>query len=224
MLEMEKANSKALLRTAVEALRSDLRLRTEALLYFSLAVNLTHAVLHAVNGAATRSLWSGMLAFYHLTLSAIRFSLLLGCKKASILQKWKRYRSSAFVMLVLIVVLFGIQYVTLYMGHAITYPGYMIYAIAAYTFYMAIVAVRNVVIYRKCSDPILSASKALALTVAAISVYSLQSAMISAFGNSEPFRTRMGTCVGAGVFLLIASLSVSMIVKGTKALRHAAQE
>ena len=106
------------------------------------------------------------------------------------------------------------------MGHTITYPGYMIYAVATYTFYTAITAIRNVVIYRKYNDPILSASKALTLAVAAISIYSLQSAMISTFGDSEEFRIIMGNCVGAGVFVLIFAISVFMIVKGTKAIRR----
>lgn len=56
------------------------------------------------------------------------------------------------------------------------------------------------------------------LAVAAISIYSLQSAMISTFGDSEEFRIIMGNCVGAGVFVLISAISVFMIVKGTKAI------
>ena len=108
----------------------------------------------------------------------------------------------------------------MYMGHIITYPGYMIYAMATYTFYTVITATRNVVIYRKNNDPILSASKALTLAVASISIYSLQSAMISAFGDSEEFRIVMGNCVGVGVFILISAISVFMIVKGTKTIRR----
>lgn len=213
-------DKKAQVRATVKKLRNDNRFRTEVLLYFSLAVNLAYAVLQGLNGIIARSIWAGTLAFYYLMLSAIRFSLLLGHKKVSIVQKWKKCRSSAFVMLILNFALLGIHFITLYMGHIITYPGYMIYAMAAYTFYAAITAVRNVVIYRKYNDPILLASKALTLAVAAISIYSLQSAMISAFGDSEEFRIIMGNCVGAGAFVLISAISVFMIVKGTKAIRH----
>ena len=205
---------------AVKKLRKDSRLRAEVLLYFSLAVNLAYAVWQGAIGVAASSIWAGTLAFYYLTLSMIRFSLLLGHKKAGIVQKWKKYRGSAFIMLILNFALLGIHCITLYMGHIITYPGYMIYAMAAYTFYAAITAVRNVVIYRKYNDPILLASKALTLAVAAISIYSLQSAMISAFGDSEEFRIIMGNCVGVGVFVLISAISVFMIVKGTKAIRR----
>lgn len=217
---MKKMNRLTHIYIMMKKIKNDNRLRAEVMMYISLAVNLAYAVLQGINGIAACSIWAGTLAFYYLTLSAIRFSLLLGHKKVSIIQKWKKYRNSAFVMLILNFALLGIHCITLYMGHTITYPGYMIYAIAIYTFYTAITAIRNVVIYRKYNDPILSASKALALAVAAISVYSLQSAMISAFGDSEEFKIVMSNCVGAGVFLLISAVSVFMIWKGTKAIRH----
>ncbi len=195
------------------------RLPAKDILRLSFAVNLGYALVQAANGIAARSLWSGTLAFYYLTLSLIRFSLLRGRRKVSLLQKWKRYIFSAVVILFLELALLGIHFVTIYKGHVVSYPGYMIYAVALYTFYAAITAARNVIRYRKRSDPILLASKALSLAAAGISVYSLQSAMISAFGDSERFRLIMGNCVGTGVFLLISAVSVFMLIKGTKAVR-----
>lgn len=219
-------NKNSKLRGTVKRLREDRRLRAEVLLYFSLAVNLTFAVLQGINGILYRSVWAGTLAFYYLVLGAIRFSLLHAHKRVSAVQKWKKYRRCALVMLTLELALLGIQSVTLYMGHVIAYRGYMIYAIAAYTFYSAIAAIRNVVVYRKYNDPVLSASKALSLAVAAISIYSLQSAMISTFGDSggsdgtDKFKMTMGLCVGAGVFVLIFAVSVFMLVKGTREIRR----
>ena len=217
---MSGQGKKERLRAAAGRLRRDRLARAEALLYAGLAVNLLYAAFQAVVGAVARSAWAGALAFYYMTLSAIRFSLLLGHRQADRAQKWRRYRASALVMLILDIALLGIYCVTQYMGHIITYPGYMIYAMAAYTFYTAIAAVRNVVIYRRYNDPVLSAAKALSLAVAGISVYSLQAAMIPAFGDSERFRLVMGSCVGAGVFLLISTLAVYMIVRATRVLRR----
>lgn len=217
---MKELIKSARLREAVKDLRADKERSAIAALYLSLSINIGYAVLQAINGIVQRSIWAGTLAFYYLILSVIRFSLLLGHKKVNILKKWKKYRRTAFVMLILNFALLGIHCITLYMGHTVEYPGYMIYAIALYTFYSAIAAVRNVVIYRKYRDPVLSASKAVALTTAAISIYTLQSAMISAFGNSEQFKVIMGNCVGAGVFLLICSISIFMIVMANKAVRN----
>lgn len=208
------------LRTAAERLRSDGRYQAEILLYFSFFVNLAYAVFQGVFGALTRSVWAGTMAFYYLILSVIRFSLFPGKKKIGPERRWKKYRACAFVMLILNFALLGVHCITLYMGHVIVYPGFIIYAMAAYTFYAVIAAIRNVIVYRKYNDPILSASKALCLDAAMISIYVLQSAMISAFGDSEDFRQIMGNCVGAGVFVLICGVSVFMIVKARKALRQ----
>ncbi len=204
-------------------LKNDREQRARALLYFTLAVNLAYALLQTVNGIAARSVWAGTLAFYYLTLSAMRFSLLFGHKKADEGKKWRKYRGCASIMLLLNFALLGIHCVTVYMGHTIEYPGYMIYAMAAYTFYAAIMAVRNVVVFRRLSDPILSAGKAVSLAAAAISVYSLQSAMISAFGDGDSprFRHVMGNCVAAAVFVLISAMSVYMIVRSTRAIKNA---
>ncbi len=206
-------------KSSILKFKNDKLFRAEVLLYFSLAINLIYALLQGINGIAARSIWSGTLAFYYLTLSVIRFSLLIGRGKMTLLKKWKRYVACGAVMLLLVFALFGIHCITLYMGHTIVYPGYMIYAIAAYTFYSAIAAVRNIVVYRAYHDPVLSASKALSLATAAISMYSLQSALISAFGNSEEFRIIMGNCLGAAVFLLILSMSVYMLIRGLLEIR-----
>lgn len=205
---------------AANRLKDDRILRSEACLSVSFALNLAYAVLQAVRGAVDRSLFNGTLAFYYLTLSGIRLFLLLGHqKRKSAAGQWKAYRTCAGIMLLLNYVLLNIYCITQHMGHIIRYPGYMIYAMAAYTFYAAVAAVRNVVIYRKYNDPILSANKALSLAIAAISIYSLQSAMISAFGDSESFRQMMGNCVGACTFLLISAIAVFMIIKSTRVLR-----
>ncbi len=208
------------LKKAAAALHKDARVRDRVLLYVSLAVSCGYACLNAVGGVMLRSPWLGTLAFYYIMLSLLRFSLARGYRQESVADKWKRYRLTAVLMLLLTVALFGIFCMTIYSGHIIAYPGYLIYAVAAYTFYAVISAVRNIIVCRRYDDPILSASKALKLVAAVISVYSLQSALISAFGDDEAFRAAMGRWVGGGAFLIIAGVSVHMIVKSSLALRR----
>ena len=198
------------LKEAAAALRKDARVRDRATLYVGLAVSCGYACLNAVGGAMLHSPWLGTLAFYYIMLS------LQGDRA----DKWKRYRLTAVLMLLLTVALFGIFCMTVYSGHIIAYPGYLIYGVAAYTFYAVISAVRNVIVCRRYDDPVLSASKALKLAAAVISVYSLQSALISAFGDDNAFRAAMGKWVGGGAFLVIAGVSVYMIVKSSLALRR----
>lgn len=208
------------LKTVVAKYRRGLRFRYEALLYINLTVNIGYALFSSIRGIVMHSIWLGTLAFYYIILSIIRFTLMHGYKQDDNKKRWKKYRISAIIMMILTFVLIGIHCITIYMNYTITYPGYMIYAMATYTFYAVISAIRNIIICRKYNNPILSASVALNLAVAAISVYSLQSAMISAFGNNRNFKIIMGNCVGTAVFMIIVSISVTMVVKSTKKLKH----
>ncbi len=207
----------------VAAYRKDLRFRAEVMLYINLAVNSTFAVFEAVCGFLLRSPWMGNLAFYYIVLSLLRLLILRSYRKTgSRRHGWRVYRLCGLVMLALTVALAGMHILTSRQVHAIVYFGYMIYAVALYTFYAVICAVRNVVVYRRMDDPILQAAKAVSLAVAAVSVYSLQSAMVTAFGKpgDEQFRVIMGNCIAAGVFLIIIAISVVMVRRANQALRQ----
>ncbi len=208
---------------AFAAYRRDLRFRAEVTLYANLAVNSVFAIFEAVCGFLLRSPWMGNLAFYYIVLSLLRFLILRSYRKNSNRRcKWRVYRLCGLVLLTLTVALAGMHILTSRQVHAIVYFGYMIYAVALYTFYAVICAVRNVVVYRKMDDPILQAAKAISLAVAAVSVYSLQSAMITAFGQpgEEAFRVVMGNCTAAGVFLIIIAISVVMVWRANRALEQ----
>ncbi len=207
----------------VAAWRRDMRFRAEVMLYINLAVNSVFAVFEAVCGYLLRSPWMGNLAFYYIVLSLLRLLILRSYQKSSDLRRrWHVYRLCGLVMLALTVALAGMHILTSRQIHTIVYFGYMIYAVALYTFYAVICAVRNVVVYRRMDDPILQAAKAISLAVAAVSVYSLQSAMVTAFGQpgEEQFRIVMGNCVAAGVFLIIIAISVVMVRRADQALQQ----
>ena len=57
-----------------------------------------------------------------------------------------------------------------------SYPGYIIYLSALYTFYAMAVSVINLVKFRRLGSPILSAAKVLNLVSAMMSVLGLQTA------------------------------------------------
>lgn len=203
----------------IAAYRKDMRFRAEIMLYVNLVINLCYAVFEAFCGYFFSSSWMGTLAFYYIVLSVMRVRLLKGHKNKNINRRWKTYRFCGITILLLTIALAGVHMLTIKNIHLIVYHKYMIYAIAAYTTYTVYSAIRNVVKYRKINDPIFSASKAINLAVAAISIYNLQSAMITAFGNDESFRTTMGNCVGIGVFIVIVGISVLMITRASRVLK-----
>ena len=88
-------------------------------------------------------------------------------------------------------------------------------------FYAVISAAIHVVKYRKHQSPVMSAAKVISLSSALVSILSLETAMISQFGDSSDtwFRPVMIACTGAGVCAIILGMAIYMIVHSTKQLK-----
>ena len=109
----------------------------------------------------------------------------------------------------------------IHQNQIITYPGYFIYIVAMYDFYLIIIAFINVFKYRKQESPVLIASKCINLTVAMISMISLEVAMIYQFGsNDSDFKIIMTSCTGFGVSLINSLMAIYMIYKANKYLKN----
>ena len=94
-----------------------------------------------------------------------------------------------------------------------SYPGYVIYLSAMYTFYTIILAIVNLVIFRKLGSPILSAAKVLNFVAALMSLPGLQTAMISQFSTEgENFRRLMNAITGGGVWFSVILTAVYMLL------------
>ncbi len=78
----------------------------------------------------------------------------------------------------------------------------------------------NLCKYRKIGSPILSASKAVSLIGAAMSVMALQSAMLVQFGDeNSTFRQTMNTATGSAVTVLAMVITVYMIIYALRQLK-----
>ena len=98
-----------------------------------------------------------------------------------------------------------------------SYPGYVIYLSALYTFYTIILAIVNLVKFRKLGRPILSAAKVLNFVAALMSLLGLQTAMISQFSTEgENFRRMMNTITGSGVWFAVILTAVYMLLHSRK--------
>lgn len=101
------------------------------------------------------------------------------------------------------------------------YPGLLIYAMAAYTFYAIISAVINVVKYRQYGSPVMSAAKVINLTTAMVSMFSLETAMLTQFAQEgqESFRRLMTSLTGGCVSVILVSMACYMIIRGGREIR-----
>ena len=109
----------------------------------------------------------------------------------------------------------------LYQGKGYEYHGILIYVMAAYTFWITAVAIKNLVKYRKLGSPVMSMAKIISMAAALVSMLSLETAMFSQFGQdmSPENQKLMIMLTGAGVSIIIVTMSVYSIIKNSKEIR-----
>lgn len=95
-------------------------------------------------------------------------------------------------------------------------------AMAAYTFTTFTVAIVNIVRYRKYNSPVYSASKAISLAAACVSMITLTSTMLTTFNDGTMdmmSRRLMLSSVGGAVFVFIIVMAIYMIAQSTKKIK-----
>lgn len=208
-------------------LREDM-FRAETGLYQGFFINLLYAGIKMFSGILYRSVWFITLAVYYILLAVMRASLLHYVRKAGKdkVSEWKRYRLCGIILLFMNIALAGIVILVIYQNSGFEYPGMLIYVMAMYAFYAAIMAVRNVVKFRKYGNPVMSAAKVINLTAALVSMLSLETAMLTQFGAADDplFRQIMTASTGAGISLVVLGMAVFMIVRSTRQMKCMKQE
>lgn len=202
---------------------TDAAFRVRISLYISLTINLVYSALKLVSGILYSSLWLGAVAVYYILLSVMRFILLRYMRTEKegrdILQEYRQYRTCGAVMLVLNLSLTGIVFHMVWQNESFSYPGTLIFAAAAYTFYTVTVSVIDLVRYRKYESPVLSAAKAIRFAAALVSLLSLETAMLARFGSDEHYHLWMTGLTGAGVCLIVLVMSVYMLCRSGREIR-----
>ncbi|MBQ9994625.1 MAG: hypothetical protein IJP17_07945 [Clostridia bacterium] len=133
----------------------------------------------------------------------------------------RRSRLCAVILTSVNLSLSGAVLMMMYQSKGYEYNGMLIYAMAAYTFYITVTAVINTVKYRKYSSPVMFTAKVITLTAALVSMLSLETAMLSQFGadTTPEFRRTMIAATGAGVSIIVIVMSVYMIVKSSTEIK-----
>lgn len=196
-------------------------LRIRISLYGGLALNICFAIFKVIMGVMYQSKWLFAMAGYHTILSGMRFVLVhkdqtdkkedMGNEKR--LQGLHGYKVCGWLMLLLNVAISVIVMIVVMDNQTIDYPGFMIYAIAAFTFYCLTMAIINMVKYWHRHNPIFSAVKRIEMAKALVSIFTLQVAMITQFGSNDDFDYRIANGVtGIVVCMLITVMAVFMLI------------
>lgn len=204
---------------------TDVRLKMNIHLYGGLVFNTAYALFQLVLGLWHASVWFYAMALYYLLLAGMRLLLVrhtrIYAAGEQITAEWKKYRLCGALLLVMnlaltVMLLYFVWRIRVFRHHEIT-----TIAMAAYTFASLTLAILNVIRYRQYGSPVYSAAKAISLAAAAVSMLTLENAMLTAFGeqNSQAFHQIMLGASGVAVILLVQGIAIYMIVNACKKLR-----
>ncbi len=205
----------------------DHEFKTRLSIKIGMIINLLFAVFKLVTGLWFQSGWFVQVAVYYFVLITIRFVLVmkdsktLGSNKELRIHQWKTYRLCGILLFLLNATISVMVVRVIWQNKGFSYPGFIIYAMAAYTFYRFIIAIIKLV-KSKNLNPILLSAKALDLSIALMSMFSLQTAMLTSFGGETPEETRLllNTFTGIAVCVAIVCIAIIMIFKSNRQIKN----
>ena len=204
----------------------DTRLRVNVSLLFSTLWNAGYGIFQLVLGIYYSSAWFYSLAGYYICLALMRFFLVRHSVKnhpgEKMREELRKYRTCGWIFLLMNLALSVMMFYMMAKDRAVRHHEITTISMAAYTFLTFIVAIINVIRYRKYESPIFSAAKAISLAAASVSMLTLESTMLVTFsGDGLSVMTRrlfMGIS-GAAIFVFIIAMAIYMIVQSTKKLK-----
>lgn len=205
--------------------KTDVAFHTHLWLHISLAFKVIYISTNLISFFFSHSMWFAIFAGYYATLAIMLFLLLRYLQKnklgKNIMGEWKRARLCSYILLSINFALSGAVLMILYQNKSFEYNGILIYAMAAYTFYITIRAIINVIKYRNNPSPILKIRKIINLSAALVSMLALETAMFAQFGADmlPEHKWLFVALTGAGVSIVVVTLSLSMILRSTKEIK-----
>lgn len=190
----------------------------------TMLVNIAYGLFHMAAGYFLGSAWMGSNGAYYLV-NAVIMWVLVGYEKriSGIADRyrrertgWRVYELCGWLLLVLNLTMSGLVFQIIWQGHGEEYPGLLVFAVAAYTFYKLTIAILRVIRCRKNRSPILGVARNMDLIEAMMSIFSLQTGLFAAFGQDFRHQTLMNCFTGGGVCLLVVLGAVGMIVHGRR--------
>lgn len=191
---------------------NDLAFRGSIGVYRGMAVNFLHVAFRIAVGVRYESVWFISVAVYYLVLGVLRLLLISGCRRGNGIGGARCYRRTTWLLFLLNIPMGGMILLMVLTDSGYSYPGYVIYISAMYTFYALACAIINLVRFRRLGSPVLSAAKVLDFIAAMMSVLGLQTAMISRFSaESGGSRRVMNAVTGGVVWVLVILTAVYML-------------
>ena len=205
---------------------TDTHLRVNVSLYGSLLWNTAYAVFQLGLGFWHHTFWFYSLAGYYLCLAVMRFFLVRYTSKYLAGEKMRdeliRYRNCGIAFLMMNMALALIIFFMVYWNRTFEHHEITTIAMAAYTFGTLTMSIISVIKYRKYNSPVFSASKAISLAAALVSMLTLESTMLTTFsdGTMSLADRRILLGISGGVIsAFIIGMAIYMIMQSSKKIK-----
>lgn len=166
---------------------TDKNFRREIALYAGALVNFFFVGFEFYGGVKYQSIWFIALAVYYLVLTVVKLYIGISAHKKVGASQWKTLKVAGIVMIVINLALF-VMISIMIAEPSISLRGYskvVAIAMAAWTFYLFITAIKGLAELRGKRDAWLLAGGIVKLIGAIVSVLMLQTAMIASFGTKS---------------------------------------
>jgi len=209
---------------------NDVQLRINISLYGTLIWNVAFAIFQLVLGFYHKSFWFYAMFAYYAMLGIMRFFLVNHTRKYKANEETKiEIKKSIFCGWLLVFMNIALAVIILFMVvFNKTFNHHMIttIVIAAYTFFTFIIAIINLIRYRKYKSPIYTSAKIISLIAGSVSMLTLERIMLTTFGTNESqlFSAIILPITGFAVISFAITMAAIMIVKGNKSLKILSQQ
>ena len=206
--------------------QDDAQLRINVTLYGALIWNTAYALLQLGMGFWHHTFWFYSLAGYYLCLAVMRFFLARYVTKHRAGERMReeliRYRLCGWIFLLMNLALSLMVFFMVYWNRTFRHHEVTTISLAAYTFTAFTMAIVNMVKYRRYNSPVYSASKAISFAAACVSMLTLESTMLTTFGDGSMdalTRKVLLGCTGGAVSVLVIVMALYMIVSSNRKLK-----
>lgn len=190
-------------------------LRAQLTLLGGLLLNLAYSIFRTVMGVMTHSLWFLAESVYYMGLCATRFWIAQEEHlRTDRLQRAELYLRGGRFLLILSLSAAGTVTLSVREQRYTAYSDPLIAVTAAFALWRVGAAALSLLRFRREQRPVPLLAKAVSLSAAAVSLFGLQSTLLSRYGVALPLRTRWNAATGCFVCISLPVLALFIFSKG----------
>lgn len=194
--------------------------RTRTFLSVGMAVNCIFSIYNLANGFLCRSSWLIAVGVYYLVLNIMKA---FAVKQISLISQTqddiekqknkseKQIQNCGKMLLILGIAMSGMCVQVVLNQESYVYPGHLIYLSAAYTFSCLASSVKKFFPAEKGIFPELFLAKMISISQSLMSVFTLQTALLTRFGKDMECAVVLNAATGGVVCMAVMGIAVFMI-------------